>query len=302
MARNPYFNFFPGDQVTSEQLLIEDLVIESMKIHGHDMYYIPRESRDEIDALMGEEQLKSYTNAYVLEFYIQNVTGMEGEQDLFSKFGLEIRDEINLLVSRRRFRFTVPNAKRPYEGDLVYIPLMQNFYEITHVEHENDAAMFYTLGRGRDAQVYVYALKLRQFVFSEEQIQTGVDEVDGQIQDAYRPLRLVFNTGGVRDYDFINQEVVYQGANVAFATAKANAYAWTLNTRTLDIIKVSGTFVPGLIVKGLSSNAQWTLSTVNQNDALDTMFEDLVDNKEIRTEANTILDWSETNPFGNPLG
>ena len=165
MATNVYFNPFPTNQITSEQLLVEDLLIEALKIYGMDIYDLPRSSRDEVDYIYGEDTLKQYVTAYPLELYMENVTGMDGEQDFISKFGLEIRDEVTLLVSRRRFAATVPQT-RPNEGDLIYMPLVQNFFEITFVEHENDQAMFYTLGRGRGANVYVYALKLKQFVFS----------------------------------------------------------------------------------------------------------------------------------------
>ena len=123
MPTNLYFNNFPKN-ITSEQLLVEDLVIESLKIHGMDVYYLPKSSRDSVDYIFGEDTLKQYVAAYPLEMYLENVTGMEGEGDFISKFGLEIRDEVQLLVSRRRFASTVPQI-RPNEGDLIYVPLVQ---------------------------------------------------------------------------------------------------------------------------------------------------------------------------------
>ena len=199
MPTNFYFNNFPAEQITSEQLLVEDLVIEAMQIHGMDVFYMPRTSADSEDMLYGEDVLKKYETAYNLEMYLENVTGMDGEGDFMSKFGLEIRDEITLLVSRRRFKYTTgaSNLFRPREGDLIYVPLFQNFFEITMVEHENNQAMFYTLGRGRGGNVYVYALKMKQFYFSNEVIETGVDEVDEQIRDSYTRSRLnmVLTTG-----------------------------------------------------------------------------------------------------------
>ena len=103
MPTNLYFNNFPANQITSEQLLVEDLVIEAMGIYGMDIYYLPRTSRDQVDYLYGEDTLKQYRNAYPIEMYMENITGMSGEQDFISKFGLEIRDEVEMLVSRRRF-------------------------------------------------------------------------------------------------------------------------------------------------------------------------------------------------------
>ena len=199
MPTNFYFNNFPANQITSEQLLVEDLVIEAMQINGMDVYYLPRESRDQVDMLYGEDTLKQYTKAYPIEMYLEDVTGMEGEGDFMSKFGLEIRDEMTMLMSRRRFHYTV-NQTRPHEGDLVYVPLLQNFFEITFVEHENNQAMFYTLGRGRGGNVYVYALKLKQFVFSNEVIETGIAEIDDQIRDSYPRTRLSLQAGGTGKY------------------------------------------------------------------------------------------------------
>ena len=122
---NFYFNNFPQHQITSEQLLVEDLVIEAMQIHGMDVYYLPRTSRDQVDMLYGEDTLKEYRNAFAIEMYLENVTGMDGEGDFISKFGLEIRDEITLLMSRRRFSMLGTSLNRPREGDLVYVPLVQ---------------------------------------------------------------------------------------------------------------------------------------------------------------------------------
>jgi hypothetical protein len=261
MATNVYFNPFPSNQITSEQLL-------------------------------GEDSNKQYTAAYPIELYLENVTGMDGEGDFISKFGLEIRDEISLLVSRRRFAATVPQ-KRPNEGDLIYVPLVQNFFEISFVEHENDQAMFYTLGRGRGANVYVYALKLKQFVFSNELVSTGVAEVDNQIRDAYPRTRITLTSGSGT---FVNDEIVYQGNSLANANAQAVVHTFTRNTH-IDIIRTKGTFVSGN-VRGSTSSANWVINTISDTATMNTAFEDIVDNARIEAEADGIMDWTETNPFG----
>ena len=299
MPTNFYFNNFPTDQITSEQLLVEDLVIEAMQIHGMDVYYLPRTSGDSPDMLYGEDTLRRYTTAYSLEMYLENVTGMDGEGDFMSKFGLEIRDELTLLVSRRRFKYTTgaSNLIRPREGDLIYIPLIQNFFEITFVEHENDQAMFYTLGRGRGGNVYVYALKMKQLVFSEEYIVTGVDEIDSQIRDAYKRERITMAVGGTGT--FVQDEIVYQGGSLATANAKATVYSWSGTTRNLDIIRVMGTFANNTMSIGVTSNAQWTSATVPNDTVFDNnAFEDVTDNTLIETESDAIIDFSEQNPFG----
>ena len=291
MPTNLYFNNFPRN-ITSEQLLVEDLVIESLKIHGMDVYYLPRSSRDNVDYIFGEDTLKQYVAAYPLEMYLENVTGMEGEGDFISKFGLEIRDEVQLLVSRRRFASTVPQI-RPNEGDLIYIPLVQNFFEITFVEHENDQAMFYTLGRGRGGNVYVYGLKLKQFVFSNEIIETGITEIDEQIRDEYPRTKITISAGSGT---YLNDEFVYVGSNLSVATAQALVYDFVPNTY-LEVYRTIGTFGSGTL-KGNTSNAQWTISTVDTMTVMNTAFEDIQDNARIEAESDGIIDWTETNPFG----
>jgi hypothetical protein len=296
---NLYFNNFPNDQVTSEQLLVEDLVIEAMQMHGMDVYYMPRSSGDSVDMLYGEDTLKRYTVAHSIEMYLENVTGMDGEGDFMSKFGLEIRDELSLLVSRKRFKYTTgaSNLIRPREGDLVYIPLIQNFFEITFVEEENNQAMFYTLGRGRGGNVYVYALKMKQFVFSEEYIVTGIDEIDGQIRDSYKRERITMASGGTGIFE--QDEIVYQGGSLATANAKATVHSWGVTTRNLDIIRVMGTFANNTLSIGATSNARFISATVPNDTVFDTdVFEDITDNTLIETEADAIIDFSEQNPFG----
>jgi hypothetical protein len=295
MSTNFYFNNFPLNQITSEQLLVEDLVIEAMQINGMDVYYLPRTSRDQVDFLYGEDTLKQYTSAYPIEMYLEDVTGMEGEGDFISKFGLEIRDEVTMLMSRRRFQFTV-NQPRPYEGDLIYIPMLQNFFEITFVEHENNQAMYYTLGRGRGGNVYVYALKMKQFVFSNEVVQTGIAEIDGQIRDEYPRTRLTLQSGGTGA--FVNDEIVFVSPDATLANSTAQALVHNYETGSyVDVYRVRGTFGSGSL-RGNTSSAVWTLNTVSDTATMDNAFEDIIDNNRIETESDSILDFTEHNPFG----
>jgi hypothetical protein len=295
MPTNFYFNNFPANQITNEQLLVEDLVIESMQIYGMDVFYLPRGNSAEIDMLYGENSLSTFTQAYPIEMYLENVTGMDGEQDFISKFGLEIRDEMRMIVSRRRFKATVPQL-RPNEGDIIYVPLVQNFFEITFVEHDNDQAMFHTLGRGRGGNVYVYAIKMKQYVFSNEIIETGVAQIDEQIRDSYSRVRLALDD--TNDIRFLQDEIVYQGTNLANSTAQAIVYEFIPNSEII-VYRTQGVFTPGL-VKAVTSGAQGTLIVADDTVVMNNAFEDIVDNSRIEAEANGIMDWTETNPFGEP--
>lgn len=292
MALNQYFNNFPRG-ITSEQLLIEDLLIEAIKIYGMDVYYMPRTTRSKVDYIYGEDQLKQYVSAYPIEMYLESITGMEGEGDFVSKFGLEIRDEVKFLVVRKRFLKEVPNLTRPREGDLVYIPLIQNFFEISFVEHENDQAMFYTLGKGRGGNVYVYALKLKQFVFSNELIQTGFEEIDSQIIESYPKTRLsIIDQVGT----FIKDEVIYQGDTWSTRTGEAVVYSVSSNTY-IDVYRVIGQF-SNTSITGNTSNATANVTIESDSVHLDNAFEDIVDNNRIETESDLILDFNINNPFG----
>ena len=318
MATNFYFQPFPQDQITNEQLLVEDLVIEALGIYGMDVYYMPRTSRDPngFDKLYGEDTLKQYVSAHPIEVYLENITGMDGEGDFISKFGLEIRDEITVLVSRRRFKYSVGSTNynrprigdivatenqaptRPREGDIIYFPLLKGFFEITFVEHEDEQAMFYTLGRGRGGNVYVYAIKLKKYVFSEEVITTGKQEIDDIAFDYYKKTRLSVPTSGTGA--FIKGEIVYQGNSLANSTAQAIVHTWNPG-RYVDVVQVTGSFVLGQSLKGNSSNAIWTMDE-NENNLIttDNVFEDVSDNFIIESEADSIIDFTETNPFGEP--
>jgi len=299
MATNQYFNPFPANQVTNEQLLVEDLLIESMKIYGMDTLYLPRTSRDVVDFLYGEDTLKQYVQSFPLEMYLENVQGFEGEGDFVSKFGLEIRDEITLLVSRRRFVHTVrelADINRPREGDLVYVPLTDAFFEISFVEHENEQAMFYTLGRGRGANVYVYALKLRKFVFSNELVLTGNPTVDDKIKDYYPRTRISLSGDGTGQYGV--NETVFQSSDLTLANASVQAVVHTFVPNThMDVIRVQGTFTSANVI-GETSNATFTVSTSDDTATMNTSFESIDDNARIEADADGILDFSETNPFG----
>jgi len=290
MATNVYFNNFPKN-TTSEQLLVEDLVIESLKMYGMDVWYLPRSSRDQVDYLFGDDSLKQYVSAYPIEMYLENVISMGGEGDFISKFGLEIREEITLLVARRRFASTISQI-RPNEGDLIFSSLFGTFYEVMFVEHENNQAMYHTLGKGNS---YLYAIKLKQYVFSSEFINTGIAEIDNTVRNLYPRTKLTLT--GVSG-NFVNDEIVYQGVDVDSATARAYVYDYIPNTE-LQIYFVNGTFTTGNIT-GSTSGATATTTVVSDTILMDDAFEDIIDNNRIQEEAFDIIDWSESNPFGSP--
>ena len=184
MTTNFYFNNFTN---SGEQNLIEDLVIESIRIFGQDIWYLPR-TLGAVDDLLNEDDLSKFTNAYMVEMYIKNVDGFEGEGDFLSKFGLQIRDSITFTMSQRKFTQDIglyDEQVRPNEGDLIYFPLNNKMFELKHVEHE---AIFYQMGA-----LQTYDLKCDLFEFSNERFTTGVVEIDTMF-DLYRTTGVDANT------------------------------------------------------------------------------------------------------------
>ena len=174
MATNFYFNNFTNSM---EQQLIEDLIIESIKVYGHDVWYVNR-SITAKDEILNEDDLSVFDQAYMIEMYIKNVEGFEGEGDFLSKFGLQIRDSMTLTVAMRTFNAEVAKYSeelRPNEGDLIYFPLNRKIFKVMHVEHEN---VFYQMG-----SLQMYDLRVELFEYSGERFQTGVDEIDKLLVD-----------------------------------------------------------------------------------------------------------------------
>lgn len=169
MATSVFFNNFGSSQ---EQFLIENLIIESIKIYGHDVYYLPRTNVNR-DTIYEEATLSKFNTAYFIDMYIKNIDGFDGDGDFISKFGLEIRDRVTFTLSRRVFADeigTVTEYVRPREGDLIYFPLNKKVFEIKFVEHE---AIFYQLGA-----LQTYDLVCELFEYSSEEFSTGIADID----------------------------------------------------------------------------------------------------------------------------
>lgn len=292
MATSPYFNQYSQRARTMEQLLVEDLLNEAIKIHGTDVYYIVRESEDDFDPLFGEDPLAYFQRAYAIEMFIVDVDSFRGDGEFLSKFGLEARQGANLLVTQRSWNKYIPQiyAARPREGDLIWVPVFGKMFEIKFVDKDKD---FYQLGR-RDA--YFFELYTEMWKFPQAKVNTGVEEIDDSIIEDTYTIRLTMNATSSNDY--IVYETVYQGANLSTATATANVTAWTRSTGNLDLIHIKGVIQPGQNVIGVTSNTRYSTISLDPQD--DFVFYDTTDNKQLQTEGNTILNFSETNPFGTP--
>jgi hypothetical protein len=153
-------------------LLLENLIIESIRIYGQDMYYIPRKLNN-YDSVYGADDQSSYDLAFPIEIYIKSVDGFSGDGNFMSKFGLEIRDQVIFSVAQRRFFEDVGSnttQPRPNEGDLIYFPLNKKCFQVKYV---NKFEMFYQLGA-----LQTWEMTCELFEYSNELINTGVPEID----------------------------------------------------------------------------------------------------------------------------
>jgi len=169
VATNFFFNNFNSSQ---EQLLLENLVIESIRIYGQDMYYVPR-VLNKYDDVYGADDQSSYEKAYQIEMYIKSIDGFTGDGDFLSKFGIEVRNQVVFSMAQRIFSQEVgafTNQTRPNEGDIIYFPLNQKIFQIKYV---NKFEMFYQLG-----SLQTWEVTCELFEYSGENFSTNIPEID----------------------------------------------------------------------------------------------------------------------------
>ena len=288
MATNQYFK----QKVRSEQQLFEDLVIESLQMFGQDVYYLPREIVNK-DKIFLDDVPSRFSDAYKVEMYIENTEGFEGEGDLFTKFGIELRDQATFIVSRKRWvqlvgkRLEVANF-RPREGDLIYLPMSESMFEIRRVETETP---FYQL-----KDLPTFRLQCELFEYSGEDFDTGVDTIQDVETEGSFKYNLSLDSGGGR---FIQGETVTQVfdtynmiGEVAFASDSGNTLH-LIHSGATDGLFHEWTTTRSII--GDQSQHVATPTSINQiNDILSDN-----QNKTFDDFESDFLDFSESNPFGD---
>lgn len=296
MATNRYFT----QGTIPEQDLYEDLIIESLKMYGQDVYYIPREIVNK-DLIFGDDSTSRFDNAYRIEMYIENTDGFDGEGDLFSKFGIEIRDAATFIVARRRYNSIVRIYEegddkpfyRPREGDLIYLTLSNTFFEIMRVDTESP---FYQL-----KDLPVFKMRCEMFEYNDEDFDTGVPHLDDiETRHAYQTLLLFKKSNMTNEFE-LNEEIIQVNTNhtmrgevvdidasddeiykvyVAHGGAEDGEYR-TFTTRK----RVENAFGYGGTPYSIDGE---NLQEDQQNDVFD-------------SEAGNILVFDESNPFGDPV-
>lgn len=284
MATNKYFNLYHQKQ---EQSLLNDLVEEAVKIHSIDAVYIPRQASGKLDPLFREDVLSHFDDYHHIEVYIKNVDGFEGDNDIFRKFGLEIKNQITFSISRKSFAKVFGREQsRPKEGDLIYIPLSiaDALYEVRFV---NEDTVFYQLG-----EFYLFDVRCEQAAFQDENINTGIDIID-EIGDEASELYILKLDAPTGSGMFQYGETIYQGDSLDDATAKATVVSVELNG-TLKIKDLYGEFssANGAIV-GVKSGASYDLT---EDDPLTGAIE-ITDDFGAKNKQFIVIDFTENNPF-----
>ena len=294
MATNPYFS----QSVSSEQGLYEDIVIESLKMFGQDVYYLPRTIVNE-DTIFGDDVPSKFSSSHKVEMYIENVEGFDGEGDLFTKFGVEIRDQATFIIARKRWGDLQRNSSsvssiRPNEGDLIYLPLTNKLFQVMHVEHEQP---FYAL-----SNLPTYKMRCELFEYSDEDLDTGIDAIQ-EIEENYAyTYSLTLDSALTAGSWSVGDNVKQTLADGTIMSGEVSAYSDS--DKIVHLVHVGandGAFHNfatnrSLITADSSGQALVTaiaevnkLSANEQNDDFNTTATDM-----------SFLDFSETNPFGDP--
>tara|TARA_B100001113_G_scaffold249263_1_gene205328 strand:+ start:1059 stop:2003 length:945 start_codon:yes stop_codon:yes gene_type:complete len=310
MPRSVFFS----QAVKSEQTLYEDLVIESLKIFGQDVYYIPRTLVNR-DNVLNEDPASKFDDAYLIEAYLENIDGFEGQGDLFSKFGLEIRDEATFVISRRQWEKSIGifssdiTNPRPQEGDVIFLPMTNSFFEISYVE---DDSPFYQL-----SNLPVYRMQCSLFEYADEDFDTGIESIDDKTgASAYSvTLDLAITGGNHMEVGEYVKQAVGTTATGTDIIVRGEVIDRTKSSDTISQISVGYIEVTnsdGKVKEFIASNSIPLVGETSGFTSYITKVYGLTDttqtfdtdggaqNVDFETFADGFIDFSETNPFGDP--
>jgi len=279
--------------ISSEQQLVQNLVDEQIKLFGMDVYYVPKQMI--IDRTMNDVVLNEFKEFYMIEMMLINVEGFGGSGAVaMSKFGLRLSDEIIFAVSKKRFQDTISKIlqltvqDRPNEGDLLYVPMTKNLYEIKFVERE---VPFYQLGKN-----YIFSLTCELVENANNYFNTGNSDIDNYSQEAH-VFPVEFKAGGIGNYrvgETVTQTYEVDGETVVVTAKVAD---WNSPSRKLRLTYINGILREDLPLVGEDSEASWIVDKFSTIDFQIDNYEN-AENLYYEEQADLILDFSETNPFG----
>jgi hypothetical protein len=270
--------------------LISDLYDEAIFMQGFSGYYVPNTNSQYRDLIYGDDPLKHFDDAYKLDIYLVNTMDYGDEQDFFSKFGLQVKNQIKIQFTVKEFKKqTKKSFDQPLEGDLIFIPFMKDSGELYEIKFVNTSKDLYTLGRNVP---YYYELSLEPFKYNDESLDTGITAIDNiEIEDSFK-TSLILNSGSG---NYSIGEIIYQGTDANNYTAQATVTDWDTANNILTVMNTQGEFTNSTIpLIGSSSNAAYTLISFDFRD-LSPEF----DNIPIKNESTNYINTSELNPFGS---
>ena len=314
MATSVYFS----GAVKSEQDLYEDLVTESIKVFGQDVIYIPR-TRISEDALLNEE-FSEFTAAYPIEMYLESAEGFEGDGNLLGKFGLEIRDQADFVVTKRHWDSVVgvnvndanlgyTEKGKPAEGDLIYMTLTQRLFEIRYVEPKNP---FYQLGN-----LPTYTMTAELFEYNDQHFDTGYDEIDAIEWNNATSYSYILTTS-TNSYKLGEEVKQWTGTNDTASPAQpinivGYVAGWDGDNNRITIISPhqstngDGTFMQFSVQaasnrKLVGTESGTSLNIVTDETTTITQYntDPFADNDEFEVAGDDVIDFTESNPFGDP--
>lgn len=264
--------------------LIEDLYNEAINIQGFSGYYIPNSNVEGRDLVYGDDPLKHFDEAFKMDMYLVNTMDYGDEQDFFSKFGLEVRNQTKIQLAFKEFMKRTSNQfNRPIEGNLIFIPFFKDSGELFEIKFVNTSKDLYTLGRIRP---FYYELSLEPFKYNDESLDTGIEIIDSiELLEAYKTVLDVQDGAG----DFIVGETIYQGS-ANNHTAYAEVAGWDAANTILTIMNINGEFsnTSPVNIVGAVSNTTYALTSVD-NKIHQTQF----DNLPLLVEVSAFVDVSD---------
>jgi hypothetical protein len=285
-------NTYISQGVASEQNLIESLIIESLKIYGQNVFYIPR-TQVAKDEILGEDPLSKFEQAFPIEMYFENVDNLGGQGPFIQKFGLFNEMSATLVVARSRWQELVgqhgntfvPN--RPNEGDLIYFPLTKGLFEIKFVQHQDP---FYQLGK-----LYTFKMEVELFQYASEKIDTGIADID-----KFEELK-TFSQDPTRSENMFVDTITFTNVGAGYTTPPTLTFSGGTPSVTATNVGDGYNAVPTIDVSAPPAGGTQAVAVATIKLNVDKQG-GFADNLELETErqpdTNEKVAWSENNPFG----
>ena len=285
--RNNYFSH----GTHAEKNLYEDLIIEQLKIYGQDTYYLPREEITK-DSILGNTTDK-FTDAYSIEMYVEDVNGFAGQGDLVGKFGLEVRDELTLVVARRTFEVLVDNTSntlsinRPREGDIVWLERFKKFFQIDFVEDEDPMYQINDLP--------IFKLKCSMWEYASESVETGVGDIDSRLDSVSMDVlenQISLEIGTTSSGALVSESIT---GDVEAVLTEAGEYLVDETDGDNIIYEDDPNYIEYILLEDAATENMATDPIGGDNSAFDAAagLDDF-------DPDNDIFDFTEKNPFGDP--